>query len=118
MMQRRQIPTPEDVKGITTGGFWFLCEGTGARATIYWYGGPKSPDKDIVLHNIVAEFPGTGAGTLLLHEILAWCDERGLSISCLAPAERTAWLQRIGFTMLEQRYGDVVMGRPPVPALR
>lgn len=117
-MERTYVePPPIAVEEGIKGGFWLQCAGHGAKAIVYWFGGPKSPDRDVILFDINADVPGMGHGTLLVHEILAWCDSAGLTISADAPPERVEWLRRLGFVPVGQGFMGTVMGRSPVPVL-
>ena len=115
MTTLRSIPAPPEVHELTgvTGGFWFRFDDADAYALIWWQGGPKSPDKDIILHWIEATPQRAGHGTELLKEICGWCDRYGLSLSCLVDPALTDWLGRLGFLRIEARYESVVMGRSP-----
>lgn len=122
-MQRMAIEAPrEAVEGGAGEGFWYRCTNGQATATLRWFGGPKSPDPDVMLWDMEAAIPGMGAGTMLLREIEAWVDSRMIPLALhavVAPA-RVEWLAREGFQFVKRVGDDVVMVRPakPVPILR
>lgn len=115
MTTLRSIPAPTEVVETVgdRGGYWFRFDDADAHALIWWKGGPKSPDRDVILHDIEATPPGFGHGTELLKQILDWADRKNLNVSLICPQERSAWYGRHGFLRLEARYGDIVMGRTP-----
>lgn len=113
----RPTSTPSEVidafKGQAGEGFWFRFDDAQAHAIIFWKGGPKSPDRDIVLHHIEAFPQRSGHGTELLKQVCWWADERGLGISLLCESDLVQWYGRHGFLHQEARYGQTVMGRTP-----
>ena len=105
---------PQEVLDIGVfGGNWFRAQAPTAYALLFWRGGPGSEDRDVLLHHIEATFRGSGAGTQLLLELLAWTDDRKLTVSAVCGTDLVPWYQRCGFIPVG-RYMDLVeIARPP-----
>lgn len=89
-------------------GQWFCASNQGAHAELF----AAPPLPVVLLHHIEADAPGSGHGTALLAEILAWCDERRLSVRLICDGERIAWYTRHGFVRLGPKWDSWEMARP------
>lgn len=112
---RYNVDPPEEFAriGVNTTGMWVLFTSGAGRAYVYWHGGPKSPDRIALLHDIEVSPKGMGHGSELLRDICLWADSRRLTIKLVCDPRFMDWYVRNGFQALGLYMDVVEMRRLP-----
>lgn len=114
-MKFANIDPPREMLEVGVfGGHWSQAEEGGAVATLFWRGGPGSPDKNVIVHHIETPVRRFGIGTRLLLQLCEWADKRDLTLSCVVedPNHR-GFFSRCGFVAVSNYAGAVEMARRP-----